>query len=598
MTAEAPLPQGVSSAERWQAACLAARLFALDPLALGGIALHARPGPLRDRWLGYLASLLPETLPQRRLPLGVTDDRLLGGLDLAATLKAQRRVLQPGILAEVNGGLLTLAMAERLSSGTVGRILAVLDSGRLRIERDGVSAERESRFALLALDESHEEEAGPPPALLDRFAFLLDLEGLSLRDAPLPEAERVVARAPVEASPEATAALCEAAAGLGIASLRTPLLALRCASLHAALKGREQLQQEDLAVAGQLVLAPRARQVPGSEEAEAEPGDPNPGEPETADEQQQSAEPDPQTESGLEDLSPEQLRDLVVESAAALLPPDLLASLQLQKASRGGPQSSGQSGSLQRSKHRGRRIGATRGRPEGGARLAVLDTLRAAAPLQRLRRDARAAGKADRVLIEPEDFRIARFKQRSETVTLFLVDASGSSALARLAEAKGAIELLLADAYSRRDQVAVIAFRGLEAEVVLPPTRSLVRAKRCLAGLHGGGGTPLAAALESAQELLEGIRRKGQTPILVLLTDGAANVARDGTPGRAQARADALAAAQMLAASGVAALLVDTAPRPKPAGRDLAAALRARYLPLPYADPAKLSRAVREEVSP
>jgi magnesium chelatase subunit D len=179
---------------------------------------------------------------------------------------------------------------------------------------------------------------------------------------------------------------------------------------------------------------------------------------------------------------------------------------------------------------------------------------------------------------------------------VFVVDASGSSALHRLAEAKGAVELLLADCYVRRDRVAVIAFRGQRADLLLPPTRSLVRAKRSLAGLPGGGGTPLAAGIEAAAALLDGVQRRGGTPTVVLLTDGRANVARDGAPNRARAEQDALAAARRVRAGRVATLFVDTAPRPQPFARELAAALGAHYLPLPHADAATLQRAVQAAV--
>ena len=192
-----------------------------------------------------------------------------------------------------------------------------------------------------------------------------------------------------------------------------------------------------------------------------------------------------------------------------------------------------------------------------------------------------------------DDLRISRREQRSETVTIFLVDASGSSALNRLAEAKGAVELLLADCYVRRDQVAVLAFRGAGASVLLAPTRSLVRAKRGLAGLPGGGGTPLAAGIEAGVAMADAVRRRGAAPTLVLLTDGQANVGRDGKGGRAQARSDAEQAARLVRAAGHAALLIDTSPRPNPASRGLAAMMGGRYLALPYADAASVSRSVR-----
>jgi magnesium chelatase subunit D len=139
-------------------------------------------------------------------------------------------------------------------------------------------------------------------------------------------------------------------------------------------------------------------------------------------------------------------------------------------------------------------------------------------------------------VVRKEDFHVARFRQLGQTTTVFVVDASGSLALNRLAETKGAVELLLADCYVRRDSVAVLAFRGKTAEVLLPPTRSLARAKRSLAGLPGGGGTPLANAIDAAGAMADQIRRKGETPILVLLTDAKANIARDGSPGRSRGR--------------------------------------------------------------
>ncbi len=196
------------------------------------------------------------------------------------------------------------------------------------------------------------------------------------------------------------------------------------------------------------------------------------------------------------------------------------------------------------------------------------------------------------MLVRREDFRVARFKQQMEAVTIVCVDASGSAALNRLAEAKGAVELILADCYVRRDQVALIAFRGAGAAVVLPPTRSLARAKRALSGQAGGGGTPLAAGVEAAALLADAVRRKGQTPLVVMMTDGKANIGRDGQPGRAAADGDAQAAATAFRLAGTAALVLDIAPRPAEQARRLATAMGAAYIALPYADAGAMSRAV------
>ena len=283
---------------------------------------------------------------------------------------------------------------------------------------------------------------------------------------------------------------------------------------------------------------------------------------------------------------------MILAAVQAALPPDVLAALRASGRSRA--RSQGKAGVLQKSNKRGRPAGVLRGDLRSGARLNVIETLRAAAAWQPLRRrEAAMAGKESaqpRILIRKDDFRISRFKQRTETATIFVVDASGSAALHRLAEAKGAVELLLADCYIRRDQVALIAFRGSVAELLLPPTRSLARAKRSLAGLPGGGGTPLAQGLDTAFALSDLIRRKGQTPTVILLTDGRANIARDGGQGRPRAEQDAISAARQFRAAGVTAVLVDTSPRPGTSAETLATEMGARYLPLPLPMPRRYQR--------
>jgi magnesium chelatase subunit D len=291
--------------------------------------------------------------------------------------------------------------------------------------------------------------------------------------------------------------------------------------------------------------------------------------------------------------------DIVLQAARAALPADVLARL-LPGGSAGSPRagarSLGRAGVQQRSFRRGCPIGAQAGELRAGARLHLVETLKAAAPWQLLRGAPR--GERMRLAVRGSDFRIVRFRHRSETLMIFAVDASGSSALHRLAEAKGAIELLLANCYVRRDKVALIAFRGRDADLLLAPTGALARAKRCLAGLPGGGGTPLAAGLDAAAMLADAAWRKGQTPILTVLTDGRANVARDGSSDRSRAESDAVAAARRIRAAGFAVLLVDTAPRPDERTRRLGVELGASYLPLPRADAASLSQAVRAAVRP
>jgi magnesium chelatase subunit D len=505
----------------------------------------------------------------------VPDSRLLGGLDLAATLSAGRPVAERGVLADADGGLLLLAMAERAAPGMAARIAAVMDAREVALERDGIARRLPARFGLVALDEGVAEEGVAEP-LRDRLAFHI----APVMPAAVAAADIAAARARLRAvtvPDEVTEALCGAAVALGIASLRAPMLAQRAAVAAAALAGRDTVAPEDAALAARLVLAPRATRLPEAPPAEDPPA-PDQGETQAAPKGEATDAP---------------LEDRVLDAARAVLPEGLLAGLGagLRDAARRGA-TDGRAGSRHATPLRGRPAGTRQGELRAGARLALVETLRAAAPWQPIRRRGRIGG--PRLLVKREDIRLRRFEAPQETTAIFVVDASGSAAMHRLAEAKGAVELLLADCYVRRDKVALIGFRGRGADVLLPPTASLVRAKRSLAGLPGGGGTPLAAGLDAARGLAEACRRAGRTPLLVLLTDGRANVARDGTGGRAQAEADALDAAKPLRIAAVPALLVDTAPRPQPFAKDLAQAMGARYLPLPMADAARLSGAVRD----
>lgn len=574
-----------SPADPWTLAGQAAALFAVDPHGCGGVVLRTRPGPARESWLALLRALLPPLTPLRRVPLAVSDSRLLGGLDLTATLQAGRPIAERGLLAEADGGVLLLAMAERLSPTTAAHLTATLDSGELRLERDGLTLRAPARCGVVALDEGMDADERAPAALRERLAFYLELpvQATTLpADPALISAAR--ARLPTVQSDEPVLeALCAAALALGVLSLRAPLLALRVARASAALAGRERVTDVDAALAAQLVFAHRATTLPPAEPAAA----PEPTPPAT-----EPAEADPAN------LTPSaaELENMMLAAAQAALPADLLAQLKLADGSRSRSPRSGRAGVVSSSSRRGRPAGVRRGALRAGARLNLIETLRAAAPWQTLRRQHASPTPAPRIRVHRDDFRITRCKQRTETTTIFVVDASGSAALHRLAEAKGAVELLLADCYVRRDSVALIAFRGRGAELLLPPTRSLVRAKRSLASLPGGGATPLAAGIDAALALADTVRRREATPVIVLLTDGRANISRDGSAGRAQAEDDALAAARQVALSGITTLLIDMAPRPQPPAARLAAALAARYLPLPYADAARLSQAIQAAV--
>lgn len=520
---------------------------------------------MRDRATAGLSAL---PLPQRRLHPTIADDALFGGLDLAATLATGQPVMQAGLLAQP--AALILTMAERCPPGLAARLATALDA---------------PAHALVALDEGAEADETLAPALADRLALFLDLTDLSLsdsRDISLDPQRLAAARARLPRlglMPDQLDALTRAAAELGIPSLRAPLLAAATARAHAAWAGRDAVTEDDLAAAASLVYGHRATPLP--EQAEAPPDEPPPPDP----------DPD-QGEAQSEDQSQSIPEEMLVEAALAALPRDLLEALAAGRAARAA-RSAGGTGAEQGGNRRGRPLPSRPGRLAPGARIDLVATLRAAAPWQPLRRrqtpDREAA-----LLVRAADIRLKRFRETSDRVLIFAVDASGSAAFARLAEAKGAIELLLAQAYARRDHVSLLTFKGHAAELLLPPTRSLVQTKRRLAGVPGGGGTPLASGLQLALATAAQARARGMTPTIAILTDGRGNIALDGTADRPKAEEEATLLARQIRASATPALVIDVANRPQPSLRTLAQIMDAPYLALPRADARRLSTVLGE----
>jgi magnesium chelatase subunit D len=582
----AAVAAALAVADSWRAAAC----FALDPCGIGAV-LRADPGEASGAWIDGVRASLPPSTSVRRVPPHIDDERLLGGTDLAATLQQGRAVYVRGVLEELAGGVLVLPIAERVSPQLAARIAGVLDRRSISVMRAGGVTEQPALFGVIAIDSGRGDEERCSATLRERLAMHLDLNGLRLEGAAelMPDRTLIEAArarlAEVSSNAAALRALCSTAAACGIDSLRAPALALRVACASAALDARLEPDEDDLEFAARVVLAPRATVIPADPDAESQQSEPPPAAPEgPADARPPLSDLEQPRDAG-------ELEDQVLAAAKAAIPAGLLAELAAGFASRRA-NSIGRAGASVVAKRRGRPAGIRAGKPGNGSRLNVVATLRTAAPWQPLRRAAAQGGGA-RVLVRVSDFRVTWYRQHTQTVTVFALDASGSSALHRLAEAKGAIELLLAECYVRRDQVAVLSFRGRGAELLLAPTRSLLRAKRSLAGLPGGGGTPLAAGIDAARTLAARVARHGQTPSVVLLTDGAANVARDGSGGRARAAEDALLAARGMASAGFRTLLIDTAPRPAPQARSLAQAMRARYLPLPDADARALAAAVQ-----
>ena len=562
---------------------LATALVAMDPTGFGGLVLRGPASPLRDEITTHLKTLLPADAPMRRLPSNISDDRLLGGLDLALTLAHGRTISMRGLLADSDGGVVIAPMAERMTIALASRLAMVMDNGEVRTEREGLSLQHAARFAVVALDEGLEDEH-VPSTLTERLAFLVTLEtsdeGEPITSRKVDAARRLYPH--VRVDDDTWQGIASAALAFGAGSLRATQFAIRAARGIAALDGRDSVTQDDAALAVRLVLVPRATQFPQQQDEQPQ-DQPEP--------QEQEAGSNSNNNEDDEHLSPESAGDRIVEATQALLPADLLARLMASNLAQKRKGSGGKSQQSHASKLRGRPIGARPGDPRSGARLALLDTLRTAAPWQKLR--AKTAPAHVKIHIRREDFRVKRHAERKRVTTIFVVDASGSAALHRLSEAKGAVQHLLAQCYARRDQAALISFRGTAADLLLPPTRSLTRVRRQLARMPGGGGTPLAAGIAMAEDTADQAARRGDTPVIVFLTDGQANVTRDGVGERARAEKDAFANAQRLAKHGFASVVIDTSPRPQIRAQRLAQELGARYVPLPSADPARVAQAVQ-----
>jgi magnesium chelatase subunit D len=558
--------------------------FRCDPEAPWAECPHC--GPLAER----RAAEAP--VPFIDLPLGATEDRVLGTLDFERALREGRRAFQPGLLAAAHRGILYIDEVNLLPDHLVDVLLDAAALGVNTVQREGVSASHPSRFLLIGT--MNREEGDLRPQLLDRFGLMVEVVGP--RD-PAERAEVVRRRLAFEADPAAFAARWEqeqealrrriAAARerlpgvalddalLAVISrlccefevdgLRADIVMHKAARGLAALDGRGAATTDDVRRAAELALPHRQRRRPFEQPHLDR---------ERVDDALARAQAPPDTAEGeqvFEPAAPQPVRRIEVA------PPGTSPSMP---HGRRNPTPT---------RERGHYIRAVP--DEKPTDLAVDATLRAAV----LR-----GGQADgRPVIEPCDLHRKERAGKTGTLILFVVDASGSMAARRRTElVKGAVLGLLQSAYEQRDEVGVIAFRGPQADVLLPPTGSVERAERALRALPTGGRTPLAHALLTAGEVIGRTRRaRPDVPaLLVLLSDGKANVALPDTTGDPWQQA--LAAAQELAKEKVPALVLDADAGFVRVGRaaELAQALGAECLALDGLSAETLVLKVRQQV--
>ena len=624
--------------ETWNDAMTSLQLLQIDSHGWGGIWLRAPFGPVRELWLRHLSETELNTV---KLPGNIDIERLLGGIDLSRTLQSGLLQMQTGLLQQADLGLVCISMAERFPTALIAPMTQAMDTQSLPpLKINNTESSVRTQFGVVALDESMADDPPMSPALQERLGLWFDLQDIAPSDvsdvslntrkddnaldvmgiqiAPDALARMKQSLPHIQWTDEQVLAVCSTAQGLGIDSLRVPTLALRVACCHAALHARSHIADDDLAFAARRVLAPRATQLPApaenasdtepqnSSDSSAEPDQaqeqssnsleptetPNPSE-SAKDEEDTSSNDTSEEDTNTQDEVPldlpssENLQEMMIAAALASLPPDVLEGL-LTKPGRNLGNTSGRSGQFRSGTQRGRPLPPRTGRPGGHARLHILSTLRAAAPKQRLRGNTQQG----RVAIRSEDFHVHRYQQHSASCLILALDASGSAALQRLAEAKGAVELLLQQSYARRDSVCIVSFKGAKAQLLLPMTRSLVRAKRAMMGLPGGGGTPLALALKMACEQATQLQRQGVTPILVVLSDGRANVNLQGLGGRAQAQADAQQWAAQWRQTGHRCLWIDTSLQPDTQVQNMAQTMGGSYLPMPQVQAQRMASAM------
>ncbi len=577
---------------------LALMMLAVDP-GLRGIALAAPAGSGKSALLHGMRELQPDQ-PWVELPLGCDSESLLGGLDLEATLNQGSRVIRAGALARANGGFLLAESCNLMDDGSANTLLAALEDGVVRIEREGLSLRADAHFRLLT---SFDPAEGAPRAhLLDRLGLIVMMPAIRAGEARAsivrrhlqPDVdswadEAQLLRGLIESAREQLPTikignsqrqeLIRMAEALGVQGHRADLFAIRVARASAALGLRDEVQREDLELAARLVLLPRATRHPDQSSSAPPPDPPAPEStppPESRDETDRDVESLP-SEEQLE------LAEEVLESLAVELP-DALASLSFAR------QRSGRSGSRgATSGQRGRHVSSVPGMPRG-QRLDVVATLRAAARWQRVR-----PRPLHGIALTADDFRIKKYRSKAGALFIFAVDASGSMALNRMRQAKGAVHALLEQAYVNRDRVALLAFRGHAADLLLPPTGSVELLRRAVDQLPTGGGTPLAASLVTSLEVADQAKRRGfGNIVLVLLTDGRGNVGLKAD--RAGVDAEVQQLAQAVSASGIRSLVIDTQRSFMSQGHapKLAKALAGDYLYLPNAQGTAIAAAARQ----